>query len=172
MTATATLTRPAPHRTRARVGGGANAATAVAFPQTWGPFRAPAPQRAKLRVVPARTATRRRRRTILLSWATVVALLTIVAFHALLAQSQIALDRLEQQTEAAEQRYEEARYQYALASSPEAITRRAQEIGLVLAGQPPRTVAVSGDDVPEPPDAPSGTFGGYTEVKSTLSTTP
>ena len=184
MTATATLTRPAPQRTRARVGGrvgarggargvvGANAAAAVAFPQTWGPFRAPAPQRVALRVVPARTATRRHRRTIVLGWATVVGLLTIVAFHALLAQSQIALDRLEQQTEIAEQRYEEARYQYALDSSPQAITTRAKAQGLVLPGQPPQVVAVSGDDVPDAPDAPSGTFGGYTNVKSTLSTTP
>lgn len=172
MTATATLTRPAPHRTRARVGGGSSAATAVAFPQTWGPFRAPAPQRAKLQVVPARTQVRRRRRTILSAWATVIALLTIVAFHALLAQSQIALDRLEQQAEAAERRYEEARYERAQLASPQRITQRAQEMGLVLPAQPPQTVTVSGDDVPEAPDAPSGTFGGYTQVKSTLSTNP
>jgi cell division protein FtsL len=125
-----------------------------------------------LRVVPARTATRRRRRTILSAWATVVALLTIVAFHALLAQSQIALDRLEQQTAKAEQRYEEARYQRSLLASPARITKRAMELGLILSGQPVRVVPVAGDDVPEPPDAPSGTFGGYTNVKSTLSTTP
>ena len=107
-----------------------------------------------------------------MGWATVVGLLTIVAFHALLAQSQIALDRLEQQTEIAEQRYEEARYEYALRSSPQVITTRAKEQGLVPPGQPPRVVAVAGDDVPDAPDAPSGTFGGYTNVKSTLSTTP
>ncbi|MSO79171.1 MAG: hypothetical protein EXQ79_06155 [Acidimicrobiia bacterium] len=101
-----------------------------------------------------------------------IALLTIVAFHAMLAQSQIALDQLEQRTQLAEQRYEEARYERSLLASPERITKRAQEMGLVAPGEPARVVPVAGDDVPEPPDAPSGTFGGYTQVKSTLSTSP
>jgi hypothetical protein len=106
------------------------------------------------------------------SCAAVVTLLTVVAFHALLAQSQIALDRLEQRTAVAEQRYEEARYRYSLASSPERITARAAELGLVPASQPPTVVPVVGDDVPAPPGATSGTLNGWTDVKPTLTPNP
>ncbi len=173
MTATATLTRPSPSRARAsaRVAGGAQTATAVAFPRTWGPYRAPAPQRVPLRVVPTRTRSRRRRRTLVSAWVTVFGLLTVVAFHALLAQSQIALDRLEERTATAERRYEEARYEYAKAASPARVTQRAAEIGLVPPGQPATAVPVAGQ-VPTAPDAPSTTFNGWTDVKPTLGTTP
>jgi cell division protein FtsL len=132
----------------------------------------PAPQRAALRVVPARTQARRRRRTILSCCAAVVTLLTVVAFHALLAQSQIELDRLEQRTAAAEQRYEEARLEHSLASSPERITARALELGMAPPSRPPIVVPVAGDDVPAPPDATSGTLNGWTDVKPTLSPNP
>lgn len=172
MTATATLPRPSPARARTRARGATHSAAAVAFPQTWGPWREPAPLRVPLRVVPTRTRTRRRRRTILYSWATVIALLTVVAFHALLAQSQIALDRLDQRTAVAERRYEDARYEYARAASPQHITERARELGLVLPSQPATVVAVAGDDIPAPSDAPSGTLNGWTDVKPTLSTNP
>ncbi|MEX0664594.1 MAG: hypothetical protein WD598_07450 [Acidimicrobiia bacterium] len=165
MTATAVLTRPA--TTRARSGDRSQrAATAVAFPSTWGPWRAPAP-RPQLHVVPARTHARRRRRTIVGAWAVVLTLLTVVGFHALLAQSQIALARLEERTAAAERRYENARWKYAQAASPAQITARARELGMLSPGGPPTPVLIAGE-VPEAPDAPTTTLNGWTDVKPTL----
>ena len=163
----AVLDRPAP--TRARVSGRA-AATAVTFPSTWGPYRTPAP-RPQLRVVPARTKVLRRRRTILSAWVAVMTLLTVVGFHALLAQSQIALDRLEQRTAVAERRYQDARYEYAQNASPQRITDRARALGLVSPGGPPTPVAIAGE-VPAAPDAPTTTLNGWTDVKPTLGATP
>jgi hypothetical protein len=98
-------------------------------------------------------------------------LLTIVGFHALLAQSQLALDRLEERTSVAERRYQDARYEYATAASPHRVTTRAQELGLVSPGGPPTPVVIAGD-VPPAPDAPSTTMNGWTDVKSTLGATP
>ena len=172
MTATAVLDRPANRRSappRARASQ-THGAAAVAFPATWGPFRAPAP-RPTLRVVPARTQVRRRRRTILLASGAIVMLLTIVGFHALLAQSQIALDQLKRRTELAERRYENVRYEYTKLASPTRITERAAQIGMVPPGTPPTPVTISGEAPPQS-DAPSTTMNGWTEVKPTLGDTP
>jgi hypothetical protein len=98
-------------------------------------------------------------------------LLTVVGFHALLAQSQLALDRLEQRTSVAERQYQDARYEYATAASPHRITTRATELGMVSPGGPPMPVVIAGD-VPPPPDAPNTTMNGWTDVKSTLGATP
>lgn len=172
MTATAVLDRPvrrraAPPRARASQ---AHGSTAVAFPATWGPFRTPAP-RPTLRVVPARTQVRRRRRTISLACGAVVMLLTVVGFHALLAQSQIALDRLERRTDLAERRYENARYEYTQLASPSRITERAAQLGMVPPGAPATPVVIFGE-APPPADAPSTTMNGWTEVKPTLGDSP
>jgi hypothetical protein len=104
----------------------------------------------------------------LYAWATVIVLLTVVAFHALLAQSQIALDRLEQRTAVAERHYEDARYEYARAASPQHITERALQLGLTLPGQPATVVPVAADEVPAAADAPSTTLNRWTDVKPTL----
>jgi cell division protein FtsL len=124
-----------------------------------------------LRVVPARTKTRRRRRNLCLAWGAVFTLLTVVGFHALLAQSQIALEQLEQRTDAAERRYENARYEYAQASSPQRIVERATQIGMVPPGSPATPVLIDGHAPPDA-DAPTTTMNGWTEVKPTLGATP
>ena len=130
---------------------------------------APAP-RLRVVVTPARRI-RRRRRTMLWGWGIAITLLTVVAFHVVLAQNQVALDRLERRTSAAERRYEEWRFQYAQASSPARIMERAAQLGLTSPAIPPAAVPVAGQ-VPEEPDATTGTLNGWTDVKPTLGPSP
>lgn len=100
----------------------------------------------------------------------VLALFTIVAFHALLAQSQVAIDNLERRTSAAERSYEQARYEHARLSAPQRIVERAKALGLVAPAVPPTAITV--DQAPAPPDATSPTLQGASEVKRTLGTSP
>jgi cell division protein FtsL len=139
---------------------------------TWPTRASRGRSRADLVVVdaPARLLTRQRALLALGSIA-VIALFTIVAFHALLAQSQVAIDRLEQQTAEAERRYEEARYEHATFASPERIVARAEELGLVPPDGPPTPIPATGE-LPTPPEATAGTLNGLTEVKSTLADAP
>lgn len=152
----------------ARVRAGSRGATALA------PERAPTPTRRvvprpHLRLVEAPTRrVRRRRRTITLATTTIViTLLTVVAFHVVLAQSQLAIDNLGRRTDAIERTYEEARLEHARLSAPQRIVERAAQLGLVAPAAPPTAVPVTGELPPEP-DAPSTTLNGYTEVKPTL----
>ena len=101
----------------------------------------------------------------------VLAVFTIVAFHALLAQSQVAIDRLEQQTTEAERKYEQARYEHATLASPERIVARAAELGLVPPAGPPKAIPVAGG-APQPPDGTATTLHGWTEVKPTFAAAP
>ena len=100
-----------------------------------------------------------------------LALFTIVAFHALLAQSQVAIDRLDQETAVAQRRYEQARFAHASLASPERIVRRAAELGLVSPAGPPVAVGVAGD-VPDDAEGTASTLHGWTEVKPTLADSP
>lgn len=102
---------------------------------------------------------------------TMLGLLTIVVFHVLLAQNQLALDRLERQTQAAEQRYAAERLEYAQLSSPQRIQQEAQQLGLTPPAEPPTSITVAGD-VPRPPNATATTMNGWEDVKATLGTGP
>jgi cell division protein FtsL len=113
----------------------------------------------------------RRRRVALLGSLAVMAVFTIVAFHALLAQSQVAIDRIEQQTTEAERQYEQARYEHATLASPERIVARAQELGLVPPAGPPTAIPVAGE-TPLPPEGTATTLHGWTEVKPTFDAAP
>jgi len=142
--------------------------------RTLGPYRAPAPshggtQRPELSVValPARTVRRRRRTMAMAAGTTVIAILTAVIFHALLAQSQITIDRLEQRTAEAERAYQDARLERARLAAPQRVIERAKAIGLVPPDRPPTAVPVTGELPPEA-DATTGTLNGWTEVKPTL----
>lgn len=137
------------------------------------PRRSPETRRAPLALVevPSRRAAKQRRQLTALGSAAVLAVFTIVAFHALLAQSQVAIDRLDQTTAAAEQRYEQARYEHAVLASPERIVKRAAELGLVAPAGPPTAIPVA-NDLPAPPEGTSSTLHGWTEVKPTLVAAP
>jgi cell division protein FtsL len=160
---TATALAPARARGTARV------LTPWAAPTSTRPFRA----RPQLRevAIPARTIRRRRRTMALAASVTVIAILTAVVFHALLAQSQITIDQLGQRESAAERRYQDARLERARLTAPQRIVERALQAGLVLPDRPPTAVPVTGELPPEP-DAPADDLHGWTNVKPTLGSQP
>jgi cell division protein FtsL len=119
----------------------------------------------------SRRALHRRRRVTIVGSVAVLAVFTVVAFHALLAQSQVAIDRIEQQTVEAEQQYEQARYEHATLASPERIVARAAELGLVPPAGPPTAIPVAGE-APLPPEGTATTLHGWTEVKPTFDSAP
>jgi len=123
----------------------------------------------------ARLVRRAIRVVVLLS---VVSVFAIVAFHVVLAQGQIRLDRLAQQTAAEQERYEKLRLEVAERSAPGRIVTRAAELGLVPAGQTSfvavapvgRSAAApgSGADLPTSPTLARS----WSEVKAHLSVEP
>ena len=74
----------------------------------------------------------------------VVIVLTIVAFHAVLAQNQMKIDEMRGEIAVAESRYEEARYENSVLASPERITERAMAIGLMVPAGAPVAVPLIG----------------------------
>lgn len=70
--------------------------------------------------------------------------LTIVGFHAFLAQNQVRLDRIREDIAAAESRYDQARLQNSQLSSPARITEAAVRLGLVVPEGAPVAVPVPG----------------------------
>jgi len=110
----------------------------------------------------------------LVSALVVVALLAAVAFHVQLAQGQLELDRLERQTAAAREQYQQLRLQYAQQSSPAAVTDRATALGMVPAGDVPTYLTVP--DAPPSTPAPDQTSTtlqeGWKKVKPHLGTQP
>ena len=141
-------------------------------------LRAPSStRRPRLRVVDnaARVQNRRVRRVAwLLGALVVIALFAAVAFHVQLAQGQLELDRLERQTAAARDQYQQLRLQYAQQSSPAAVVDRAKALGMVRAGDVPTYLTVP-DAPPSTPasDQPSTTLqDGWKKVKPHLGTQP
>lgn len=165
MSATATATR-----SRAAFAGRAPATRRAPAPA---PQPAPQPaRRPHLRVVetPTRRERRARRRLLLVSGLTVLTLLTVVVFHALLAQNQLRLDRIERQITTAEQLYAQKRLEHAQLSAPPRIQAEALSQGLVSPAAPPTPITVDGS-VPEPPNATATTMSGWKDLKATLSST-
>jgi cell division protein FtsL len=123
---------PAPIRAGSRRG--------VALPA---PRRAAQPRRDHLRVVaPARRARRVRYSVVFAAVATVVAVLALVMFHVMTAQSQLTLDHVSHQVDDAQRRYDQARLVNAQLASPSRIAARARQLGLVPPAAPPVPVPV------------------------------
>jgi hypothetical protein len=78
----------------------------------------------------------------------VAATFLLVAFHVFAVQQAFAIDRLAEQRRVEEQRYERLRRDVATLSSPEAIVRAAEQLGMV--------VAPTVDYIDVPPAAPTG----------------
>jgi hypothetical protein len=66
--------------------------------------------------------------------AVTASLVAVVAFHVVVAQGQLQLDRIERASAAEQQRYQELRLEVAQRSSPEAIVAGAEALGMVEAG--------------------------------------
>ncbi|GMU77643.1 MAG: hypothetical protein AMXMBFR46_04420 [Acidimicrobiia bacterium] len=96
--------------------------------------------------------------------------LTIVAFHVVLAQTQVRLEQIRARTVAAEARYEAQRLENGELSSPARITGRATELGLAVPAVAPVAIAVPGD-VPRR-GGDSSALADWTEVKRHLDSTP
>ena len=135
-----------------------------------------APRAPHLRVVDSEVA-RRRRRVRIGVWCVALlgtgSLLAVVAFHVLLAQGQLELDRVEDQIRQEQARYPAKRLAAAQASSPEVITARARELGLVDPSGAPNVVEVPGDPAAgsTSPAGPSTTKE-YEQVKRHLGYSP
>jgi hypothetical protein len=100
----------------------------------------------------------------------VVIVLTIVAFHAVLAQNQVKIDEMRGEIAAAESRYEEARYENSVLASPERITERAMAIGLMVPAGAPVAVPLIGA-VPKRGSS-SDAMSDWAEVKGHLNASP
>ena len=104
------------------------------------PKATPAPQRARLRVVPenyvAPRVRRRRARVLLAASAglAVLGLLAIASLHVVLTQSQFRLEVLETRAAAEQARYDRLRLEVAELESPERVVAAAQQrLGMVPA---------------------------------------
>jgi hypothetical protein len=101
------------------------------------PRSSPAPARERhLAVVDpeARKRDRRARLGVRLAVAAVVgAVLIVVGFHVMMAESQLQLERVDRATAKEQLRYQALRLRYADRAAPEAIVKRATQIGMIPA---------------------------------------
>jgi len=149
------------------------------------PLRAPGPDRARpaprrhLRVVDPEARRRARRHRIvarLTLVAVVAAVLLVVGIHVTMAEGQLQMERLADQTAVAQQRYERSRLAYASQATPQAVVARARELGLAPAGDS-RYLAVPGlapsePGVPGSPEAAPSRAHDWEKVKSSLVAQP
>ena len=99
-------------------------------------------------VTPAARTRRLSRPALLAAIGTVLIVFALVVVHVMLAQSQLALDRLNNQVGAAQRRYDQALLVHAQLAAPSKIIARAVQLGLVPPGQPPVAVPVAPAAVP------------------------
>lgn len=95
---------------------------------------------------------------------------TIAGFHAMLAQTQVQIEQLREQTAVAETRYETQRLENGRLSSPARITARAAEMGLAPPVVAPVAIPLSGE-VPRR-GGTSATLADWAEVKGHLDASP
>jgi hypothetical protein len=134
------------------------------------PSRAPSPPRPALRV-----AARPARRFPLAGLAivgTILALVTAVVFHVMLAEGQLELDHLQGQIGHAQTVYEQRRLQVASLSAPSRIIAAAQQRGLVLPTDPATYLWVPGAMPAATPTHTASTLGDFEKVKPRLGDAP
>lgn len=156
-------------------------ATARAAAPVHIPRRRPAPSPARgrhLRVVdPSAVRRERLRRTGVRCFVLAVAgaVLTVVVIHAAMAEREVRLDRVAEQTERAQRRYEMLRLDHARQSAPQAIIDRATGLGMVPAPSP-RYLSAPGAVAEAPPPGDAATAAPLEEdwgkVKSNLVAAP
>jgi len=176
-------TRPRPP---VRTAGATGATTGRSAPATTGrsaPASPTLPTRRRPPVEVPRRATRpeqrhppgaarpgARRRLVAVIVSAVALVLTLVGFHAVLAQNQVQVDRVRQEITVAESRYDQARLENSELSSPARITQRALELGLGVPQGAPVAVQVPGT-VPKRGTS-SDVMKDWSEVKGNLDTSP
>jgi cell division protein FtsL len=140
------------------------------------PNGAPAGPDAKrhLRVVDEQAARRQRQVRIgiwVFGLLSAVSVFVVVAFHVMVAQSQLQLDHLNRETTVEQQRYERLRLQVAQLSAPARVASRAQQLGMVPGG-PSTFVTVPSSGTAPPPANPTSSTEDYQKVKPHLGTRP
>ena len=127
-----------------------------------------------LSVVDERAARRERqiRRGIwLFGLVSVVSVFVVVAFHVMVAQSQLQLDRLTRHGTQEQQKYEQLRLQVATLSAPGVIAQRAEELGMKPGG-PSTFITVPDSGTQQPKQDPTSSTADYQKVKQHLGTRP
>jgi cell division protein FtsL len=105
----------------------------------------------------------------------VASLFAMVGFHVVLAQSQVEIDRLEQQVADEQHRYEQLRFEVSALSSPARIVSRAAELGMVAPTGAATVVPVpiDAETAGTPSDTTATTLAeSWEKVKSHLDTQP
>lgn len=97
-------------------------------------------------------------------------ILSVVAFHVWLAQGQFRLDALDSQAKELEREYENARVDVARLSSPERVTKQAEEMGMIQPEVVTQIVVESAEA--RYPQDPVSVEGSWEKVKPSLATHP
>jgi cell division protein FtsL len=139
--------------------------------------RQPRPATRRLVDVEARQRARRVRLTLWFCGTLIVcSLIAAVAFHVVLAQSQLEIERLNRESARQQHRYEQLRLEVARLASPERVVARATELGMVLPAEPSKIVGVLTDPsspAPASPDSTATTLAeSWPKVKPHLATRP
>jgi hypothetical protein len=100
----------------------------------------------------------------------VAAVVLAVVFHVILAQSQLALDRIGEATTREQREYDRRRLEVAERSAPERIISAAAYLGLVEPNEPPQYLLVQGAKSPKAgaSGATPSTLSGWDKVKRHL----
>jgi cell division protein FtsL len=101
----------------------------------------------------------------------VVSVFVVVAFHVMVAQSQLQLYRLTRQASVQQQRYERLRLEVASLSAPPRIAKRAEELGMQPGG-PSTFLTVPDSGVSATGRNPTSSTSDYQKVKQHLGTRP
>jgi cell division protein FtsL len=170
MSASATALRPRPARPRPALPRPLPRRVPVAG-------RRPRPATRRLAGVEARRRVRRVRRMLWCCGTLIVcSLIAAVAFHVVLAQSQLQIERLNRETIVEQHRYEQLRLEVARLASPERVVARARELGLVLPAEPSKIVTVPtdpGSPAAASPDSTATTLAeSWPKVKPHLAARP
>jgi len=101
--------------------------------------------------------------------ATVLALVTAVVFHVVLAQHQMELDRINASIVREQRRYEQDQLTVSALAAPQRVIADAERLGLVVSPVPAQYLWVPGAPMPSASDGGTATtFADWTKVKSRL----
>jgi cell division protein FtsL len=105
----------------------------------------------------------------LLAIVTVIALVTAVVFHVVLAQNQMELDRLNGQIAKEQRVYEQRRLTSSLLASPPRVIQEAERLGLTMPQEPAKYLSVPGAPMPKTDDGSTAdTIADWSKTKPSL----
>jgi hypothetical protein len=100
---------------------------------------------------------------------TIVALVTAVVFHVVLAQNQMELDRLNGQIAKEQRTYEQRRLAASQLASPQRVIQEAERLGLVQPPDPAQTLYVPNAPLPKTDDGSTAdTIADWLKTKESL----